>query len=326
MKELAAGNSVSPLAFLFYALRNVFIAAKESFIHVFWVIVAWLVAPRKPRLRILLVGQPRSGKTTILFRLKIGVYIAPMPTSGILRESIYLPEVPVEPSPHHSATVDILEVGHNPAVSIKYRVWVGGGVCECELPYNYLEIFAMNVEHFFSTLWGEDDTPDTEMRSGFSWEDEMWSKMLPISDIVFYVMDSSNAKSLQNARQDVEFLLFGSESPVTGKLAILANKQDVRSAYSKHFVEHTLQIPPEVRHRCKVFPVSAIANTGAAEALAWSLETLPDSPIMRQVSANTKGADSPTWFYRKQNKDETELRTRGSSQKDFRPSSAKLSV
>nr|XP_027230788.1 ADP-ribosylation factor-like [Penaeus vannamei] len=154
--------------------------------------------------RILMVGLDAAGKTTILYKLKLGEVVSTIPTIGFNVETVEYK-------------------------NISFTVWDVGG--------------------------------NSKIRRA------MWKHCYQHSDAVIYVVDSSNAKRLKEAKEELDAIL-ECEEVVRLPLLVVANKQDISKALSVQQLSEGLDLR-RLDRPWHVQPTCAITSEGVYEALDW---------------------------------------------------------
>uniref|UniRef100_A0A0G4IEC8 ADP-ribosylation factor n=1 Tax=Chromera velia CCMP2878 TaxID=1169474 RepID=A0A0G4IEC8_9ALVE len=163
------------------------------------------------RLGVLLVGLEGSGKTSILYRLKIGDFIPTVPTTSVLSES--------------------------------FDVYVGSDA----------ELFNLRV---WEACVGR--------------RESKWRPYQRHAEAVIFVLDSTDARRLSEARAELLSLVF-EEHFLTrkAKFLIFANKQDLPHALSPTQIAEHLSLPDDLSDRTRLIPCSVVTGEGLKTGLEW---------------------------------------------------------
>jgi ADP-ribosylation factor protein 1 len=184
-------------------------------------------------MRILMVGLDASGKTSILYRLKLGKPKKTIPTIGF--------------------NVETLEYKN-----IAFTVWDVGGQ----------EKLRALWRHYFANTQARGAILRNSAQFGAIRRNS--SEPLPITpQALIFVVDSSDRARLQEAAEELHRLIHEEELK-DALLLVFANKQDLPGACNAAEISEQMRLyPPHISKSCYIQSCCATTGDGLYEGLDW---------------------------------------------------------
>eukprot|EP00416_Gambierdiscus_australes_P008845 CAMPEP_0171145240 /NCGR_PEP_ID=MMETSP0766_2-20121228/146962_1 /TAXON_ID=439317 /ORGANISM="Gambierdiscus australes, Strain CAWD 149" /LENGTH=212 /DNA_ID=CAMNT_0011609141 /DNA_START=70 /DNA_END=708 /DNA_ORIENTATION=- len=194
----------------------------------------------KTEMRILMVGLDAAGKTTILYKLKLGEVVTTIPTIGFNVETVEYK-------------------------NLSFTVWDVGGQDKIRpLWRHYFNVETVEYKNLSFTVW--DVGGQDKIRP-------LWRHYYQGTNGLIYVVDSNDRDRIEDAREELTKMLNEDEMR-DAVLLVFANKQDLPNAMTAAEVTEKLGLH-NMRNR-QWFIQSACATTGDGlyEGLDWLSRTL----------------------------------------------------
>jgi len=189
-------------------------------------------------MRLLMLGLDAAGKTTILYKLKLGQDVTTIPTVGFNVETVTYKNV-------------------------KFNVWDVGGQDKIRPLWR----------HYFS---GESTPTNLAIRCPASPPSLTRAPPAGTQGLIF-VIDSADRNRIEEARQELHRIINDREMK-DSLLLVFANKQDLKEAMKPQEVTEALQLARLKDKVWYVVPSCATTGEGLLEGLAWLSNNVKSQP------------------------------------------------
>ncbi|MCJ1468315.1 Arf GTPase arl1 [Pseudocyphellaria aurata] len=189
----------------------------------------------KKEIRILILGLDNAGKTTLLYRLKIGEVVTTIPTIGFNVESVTYK-------------------------NLNFNVWVRPLLSSPEIPHDF------GRPHLPLMIWKQDLGGQTSIRP-------YWRCYYANTAAVIFVVDSTDIERLNTASDELAAML-NEEELRDAALLVFANKQDQPGSKGAGEISEALNLA-ELRDRnWSIVACSAVDGSGVNEGMDWLVQTV----------------------------------------------------
>ncbi|KHN80242.1 ADP-ribosylation factor 1 [Toxocara canis] len=198
----------------------------------------------KKEMRILMVGLDAAGKTTILYKLKLGEIVTTIPTIGT---SVLMPEM------------RILMVGLDAAgkTTILYKLKLGEIVTT--IPTIGFNVETVEYKNISFTVW--DVGGQDKIRP-------LWRHYFQNTQGLIFVVDSNDRERVGEAREELMRMLAEDELR-DAVLLVFANKQDLPNAMNAAEVTDKLGLHTLRNRNWYIQATCATSGDGLYEGLDW---------------------------------------------------------
>ena len=187
----------------------------------------------KREMRILMVGLDASGKTSILYRLKLGKPKKTIPTIGFSH---------VETLEYKNIAFTVWDVGQKLRALWRYFANTRRAAQFCSA-FAHFGAILRNSAQFFEPV--------------------------PIPQALIFVVDSSDRARLQEAAEELHRLIHEEELK-DALLLVFANKQDLPGACNAAEISEQMRLyPPHISKSCYIQSCCATTGDGLYEGLDW---------------------------------------------------------
>uniref|UniRef100_A0A8C5G9G7 ADP-ribosylation factor 1 n=1 Tax=Gouania willdenowi TaxID=441366 RepID=A0A8C5G9G7_GOUWI len=190
----------------------------------------------KKEMRILMVGLDAAGKTTILYKLKLGEIVTTIPTIGFNVETVEYK-------------------------NISFTVWDVGGQDKIRPLWR----------HYFQNTQGERNSPFCFVSSHFLTDSAyLWSQTLSLLlwPGLIFVVDSNDRERVGEAREELMRMLAEDELR-DAVLLVFANKQDLPNAMNAAEITDKLGLHSLRNRNWYIQATCATSGDGLYEGLDW---------------------------------------------------------
>jgi len=200
----------------------------------------------KKDVRILMVGLDAAGKTTILYKLKLGEIVTTIPTIGFNVETVEYK-------------------------NISFTVWGAQSVDAHATPSTRPPCRSDSLHfpashhpaHTLADVGGQD-----KIRP-------LWRHYYQNTQGVIFVVDSNDRDRVGEARDELHRMLNEDELR-EAILLVFANKQDLPNAATAEVIAEKLGLSALKNRQWQIFKTSALKGDGLYDGLDWLISTLRD--------------------------------------------------
>ncbi|KHG12504.1 hypothetical protein F383_19544 [Gossypium arboreum] len=200
----------------------------------------------KKEMRILMVGLDAAGKTTILYKLKLGEIVTTIPTIGFNVETVE----------YKNISFTVWDVGGQDKSSISY----------CMVIHEAL-VSRMQKAHGYNTLPSDFVTCVVYIGGVTSTEASSWHYFQNTQGLIF-VVDSNDRDRVVEARDELHRMLNEDELR-DAVLLVFANKQDLPNAMNAAEITDKLGLHSLRQRHWYIQSTCATSGEGLYEGLDW---------------------------------------------------------
>uniref|UniRef100_A0A6N2KDX2 ADP-ribosylation factor n=1 Tax=Salix viminalis TaxID=40686 RepID=A0A6N2KDX2_SALVM len=233
----------------------------------------------KTEVRILMVGLDASGKTTILYKLKLGEIVRTVPTIGICSHKLftYYDTKMASGLSCSSLVLHIIPLcldgtGFNVETvmykNISFTVWDVGGQQKVQA-LEFAECFHNKLRSRFECLTAK------QIR-------HLWRHYFQSAHGLIFVVDSNDRRRISEARNELHCILSYIELK-DAMLLVFANKQDVPDAMPVSEVADKLGLPTLKQRHWYIQSSSATSGRGLYEGLDWLSNSIFNKVLARKL-------------------------------------------
>ncbi|KAK9783699.1 putative ADP-ribosylation factor 6 [Seiridium cardinale] len=195
-------------------------------------------------MRLLMLGLDAAGKTTILYKLKLGQDVTTIPTVGFNVETVT----------YKNVKFNVWDVGGQDKIRPLWRHYFSGEAAE--RGERLKQLLPSSPGETICDMWEEIHIVGQSLDQN------------PCTQGLIFVIDSSDRARIEEAKQELHRIINDREMK-DSLLLVFANKQDIRDAMKPQEVTEALQLNKLKDKVWYVVPSCATTGEGLLEGLAW---------------------------------------------------------